>query len=596
MSEKATRRDRGEDSRFAVQTGAWEFTRALTVVDRLDVLDTIIEDLDANRPGPKRVLPWRAWFVAQLIAVSHWKGTAHMTKAQDVFDGFTPSQRHALGLRGVNVTYAQIESGLEVLTQAMQERVDYKTGEVFDTRLSISAHDIANSLIAATLPEGLPYFDEIAIDSTDFETDAARRSRASLNVLGDDDKMASAEKMTDTNTQVVDSKVVRTSTHRTRGGHVAVFPMKGDDGRWQHSLDPDARDGYRSGKQMGSKEVFLGYDLHIAVPTPATSGLALPGLAYGIEVTAAGASKAAAGLRLIDRVKARAKKRAQNVTSVTVDRGYSMARLAAWALPLIDRGIVQHHDLGSKESRLAPGPHPGVIYLDGHPYLAVMPKRLKELRRPGLDANAEEVAESARQYNERAPYAFSTNGPVRPNGAQRYRGPVLTKKVRCPNHPESMRWAETKPLTNCTPGEACACSLTFTVQADDRVTKHRQPELYGTENWLKRYGARNLVESFNASLKKHHMKLARHSTRLFGLAKNTIMLGFIVAATNIAVLRQRYGYDPAKPHTMPTPGATLMPLPQKEKTGSNARHPESPPPEGGPPPPVPDEEPWIDLN
>lgn len=165
----------------------------------------------------------------------------------------------------------------------------------------------------------------------------------------------------------------------------------------------------------------------------------------------------------------------------------------------------------------------------------------------------------------------------------------MTGKVRCPHNPASMRLAETKPLTNCTPGEPCACSLTFTVQARDVRSKHRQPELYGTENWVKRYGARNLVESFNASLKKHHTKLARHSTRVFGLAKNTIMLGLIIAATNTLILRNRYGYDPAKPETMPEPGTPLLPLPQRQETDSNARHPSTRPPhpDTGPAPPPP---------
>lgn len=81
-----------------------------------------------------------------------------------------------------------------------------------------------------------------------------------------------------------------------------------------------------------------------------------------------------------------------------------------------------------------------------------------------------------RDYDERRAYAFSANGPAKlsprdengdgkeTDGDQRYRGPVLTGKVRCPNHPRSMRWAEHKPLTNCEAGTKCACGATITVK------------------------------------------------------------------------------------------------------------------------------------
>ena len=303
--------------------------------------------------------------------------------------------------------------------------------------------------------------------------------------------------------------------------------------------------------------------------TNAGDGTPMPAVALGIEVTPAGANKAQAGLNLIDRLT----QAGRTISSIVVDRGYSMAKPENWATPLIRRNIEQHHDLGANEKRLEPADTPGVIFLDGHPYLANMPKRLRELRRLGLGATNEEVAENARAYNERVPWGFARNGRPTRTGAQRYRGPIHAQKVRCPNYPWSLRWPETKPLTNCIPGEPCACAATFTIQADDPRVKHRQPELFGTEHWLKRYGARNLAESFNASLKQHHMKLKRQSSRVFGLMKNTIMLGFIVAATNINILRMRYGWDEGRPELMPPRDKPLKPLPQDSEKDSNARPP-----------------------
>lgn len=583
-------------SRFAVHTAPELFRRARHVARRIDIIPTLMEDLDSHRPGPRRVLSWEAWFTVMLLSVMHSGGAVHMTKAQQVVDGLTSDQRRQLGLEDADLNYGQIESGLEVLVQAMEERVNTETGEVYAPRLRLTAGDIGNSIIQATLPSELPFYGECAIDSTDYESDAARRSRASLNAVDELADDESPEKTVDTPVAVTDGRVSRTSVRRTRGGRIVTFPQRRADGRLQHSLDPDATDGYRSGKQMNHKDIFNGYDNHIACATSGDSGHALPALALGMELTSAGSNKAAAGLALIDRVSTYLKTRGDVLTSVCVDRGYSMAAHENWAQHLIERGISQHHDLGASEKRLEPADRPGIIFLDGHPFVANMPKRLRELRRPGLNATSEEKAEQARIYNERWAYAFSTNGPPTRNGAQRYRGPVHGKKVRCPNHPESMRWDPRKPLTNCTPGQPCACAATLTVKADDKRARHRQPELYGTEKWLKRYGARNLIESFNASLKNHHMRLQRHSTRVFGLAKNTILLGFILAATNMAILLSRYEYDPAKPETLPAPGTQLEPLAQRAPTGSNARHPTSPPPANGPPPPIPGEQPWSDIN
>lgn len=42
------------------------------------------------------------------------------------------------------------------------------------------------------------------------------------------------------------------------------------------------------------------------------------------------------------------------------------------------------------------------------------------------------------------------------------------------------------------------------------------------------------------------------------------MLGFVVAATNISVLRTCYGYGEGKPEQLPPPGTPIEPLPARE--------------------------------
>ena len=583
--DKATARGQGSASLTARQTTTWEFRRVLALINRADIINDIAEQLDSNRSGPRRVLPWRAWFAANILAVMHTNGDAHMTVAQDIFDGFSPSQRYELGIADLKLDYWQLESGLEAIAQGMEERVSKKTGLVLPPRLSMTAHDIGNNIAKAAIPPTMKFSKRLAADSTDVETWATRRSRASLNVLGDAGKLLDGTILDDTSTEVIDGKIVRRSTHVTRGGKVITFPYKGPDGRWVHSLADWARDGYRSGKQMTSKNVFNGADAHLATSTPRDGDDARAALILGYELAPAGSSKAAAGLRLLDRLNAGCDEHAPRFDEVCVDRGYSMAKHENWARPLAERNIVQHHDLGSNERRKAPGDHPGVIFIDGHPFISALPKKLRELRMPARRLSTDESDDLAAKFAERWPYAFSTNGPARDNGSQRYRGPALTGKVRCPNNPRTMSLPYDRPITNCEPGTKCACSLTFTVKVDDERAKHRQPHLYGTPAWSKAYGARNLSESANASLKSQHGKLTRSSIRVLSFNKTIIMLGLIIAATNMRVVRECYGYDEGKPELLPPPGTPILPLPSDQlPTVEN----NEPPPHEGPPPDHPD--------
>lgn len=264
-----------------------------------------------------------------------------------------------------------------------------------------------------------------------------------------------------------------------------------------------------------------------------------------------------------------------------------MAAADRWARPLIDMGIVQHHDLGKAETRLQPSNYAGVIILDGRPTVASLPKRRKALRRPGLNASADEVAASLAAYDERSAYVFKPFGKPRKSGSQRYQGPasLRIRQLRCINWPESMRFPDSLPLSNCLPEQECHCGGTITIQKSDSSIKHRQPFEYGTTKWLEAYGPRSIVESINAQLKYHHTNVAHGSTRVFGLIKNTILLGALVAVMNTSVIRSAYGVDLADPATWPEAGMALVPLADRnyKNIGHGAPAASEPP---DPPPPI----------
>ena len=92
------------------------------------------------------------------------------------------------------------------------------------------------------------------------------------------------------------------------------------------------------------------------------------------------------------------------------------------------------------------------------------------------------------------------------------------------------------------------------------MPRERQPEPWRSTAWATAYFRRVGVESLNAELKTHRMDLRRGFTRVFGAIKNTLLLAFAFAATNIRILREWHAkrdlpdpwasalHEPAAPH------------------------------------------------
>lgn len=96
----------------------------------------------------------------------------------------------------------------------------------------------------------------------------------------------------------------------------------------------------------------------------------------------------------------------------------------------------------------------------------------------------------------------------------------------------------------------------------------------GTTRWAASYARRTGVESSNAEIKKNHSVMDRSYTRVFGLAKDTLLLAFGLADVNIRLLRhwsaRRGRPDPWAVELDET--NDLPPLPEK-RTSRPARRP-----------------------
>lgn len=531
----------------------WIFRRARHIATR-PVLKEIGEAMTA-KTGRPRTHSWDTLFTLLAIAAVNSKNDLFVADAVRAGTVLTEGQIEYLeasleegstkiGLRKP-VSYRQMESALASLASAFQPRVNVLTGEVHLPRVSMSLDVFTTRLVSEVLPRSLRRSKTIALDSTDAESHFARRSwtpdKTSDAVDGD----------------LPEKEVQLPEKRRNHSG----YPKEGSDGRHIHCYDEDVREGYRSGKNLSKKGVFLGFDLHLATTVPELGAEGFASLIIGLVVRPAGDAKGEAGIALIDSMD----ESGLPTSTVLADRGYTFLVADSWADQLMQRGIEQVLDLHKNQRKTEPGPLDGTIWVDGAVFSDALPEDLRKLPGFPLGQTAAEKAELVKKYDEREPYAFKPHGkPDLKEGKQRVRGPAQDGRLRCPNFPASMRKdAAGRPQTNCAPG-TCSCGRAPTLGPDD-MTRERQLVRFGTTAWSQSYGRRSAIESANAGLKTHQAKLDRGSTRVLGRTKTTILLAFIIAAANIRILLDCYGFDPGIPHA---DDVNVRPLP----TTSTAEH------------------------
>ena len=502
------------------------FRRAVAIIDQPWATE-IDHALTAPTGRPRAHTPST---ILTLLAITTLEtGEAILTQAANVSVRLSVQQKTRIGLEG-SVDFRYISRTVKDIANALDPGIDADTGEISEPRLLTPPTELWSRIISGVIPSRFPATSTQAIDSTDIEVYSRRRSW-SKDGRPDDDAGALPEE----SVALPDEK-----KRRSEPG----WPKVGADGRFQNSIDPDARDGYRSGKNGAPKGVFIGFDDHLSVDVAPCGGEHVPALARGMSIAPAGDSKTDAGIALIEALQ----KLGVAVDEVAVDRGYSYGTTEKWAERLADCGVTQVFDLHTNQRGMSPGPDPRMIYIDGALFSAAIPAQQRKLPGFRIGMTADEKTELTGQYDDRAAYAFRPmGGPDLARRTQRYRGPALAGTVRCPNVPESMRLpVHRRPLTPCTPGEECGCGATVTLGPEDQL-RSRQKHLYGTRKWNESYGRRNAVESANSLIHDTRAKLTRGAIRVRGLHKHGLLTALIVAGVNIALMYSVYGYDAGNP-------------------------------------------------
>ncbi|OLT26001.1 hypothetical protein BJF82_12555 [Kytococcus sp. CUA-901] len=222
------------------------------------------------------------------------------------------------------------------------------------------------------------------------------------------------------------------------------------------------------------------------------------------------------------------------MSKVVADRGYTYCTHDTWATPLRDRGITQTLDLHKLQRGRRPGPIAGTVWIDGALYTSAIPDALIDLPARPLVHDFEVLGAWADQHEPRRAYRFIPLNSPTPDGSQRFKGPALSGKVRCPNTPASMRGVG--PLTRCERGGVCGCGNTVTIGPTVEA-RERQRFPYGTKAWIRDYARREHVESWNSAMKGHQSLLRHGSIQVFGTVKTAMAVGIAALVHNLLAIR-----------------------------------------------------------
>lgn len=288
-------------------------------------------------------------------------------------------------------------------------------------------------------------------------------------------------------------------------------------------VDPDATwRAMKTGKH-GDKPV-LGYQLTALVRTEGAE------VCDRIRIVTANANDS---LAAVDAIKCM-RDDGLKIDRILADRGFSQ-QTKGFLDPLREMDIHLTFDLKEGDQGVS-GTFKGALVIDGWLHSPAIPKGLKHIPKPGLNASPKEKERFRELMAKREPYAFAPHATPGASSA-RLASPAYRKKLRCrvlknpaPDAAPTCRVAHAKD-------EACGLrTTTFTSQSAPRTY---QWPAWGTDDWVKIYRKRSAVERFFGHLQSDHGPAFRAGRfRLRRLPKVAVVTAAFVIATNIALIEK----------------------------------------------------------
>lgn len=315
----------------AIMSTSKSLTAAMTMLKKAEAIKRVIH-IDAVMPGKSRLLSLESFLIVSIaFKIQGPKRDFLLADITRWVDTFTPAQQVRAGLPW-DWTYDNLQTAFQALVAQLEP--DDAIGRKSPRKPQMpSVDEFVNSLISASIPDGCPQTDVLALDSTDVRTHAKRRSWLSKPDTKDPYKPDGA----------TDDKAWASPG----------WPVLCADGRYAVGADLEARVGWCTIKNKEGSSTFNGYDAHLLVDAGS------PGQAFwvpyirGAVLRPAGTYKAQSGLDLLD-----ALPQGFQARYLASDRGYSYAKAPAWHLALHERNIIGIHDLHTKQRPPHASTHP----------------------------------------------------------------------------------------------------------------------------------------------------------------------------------------------------------------------------------------------
>ena len=311
------------------------------------------------------------------------------------------------------------------------------------------------------------------------------------------------------------------------------------------SADPDARWGVKTSKSGGKENVF-GYHFSAAVMVPGRNADGKlhpshyePRLIRRIGITPAPHDIVDVTMSMIDRLEG-------SVTDISTDRAYHHKKIERFLIPLLERGIRNHHDLRSDE--ISTAHYEKVVFLGGQGFCSACPPELLDAKPLPPDPSPTAQAESDRKFNMRLPYHMKVIKPLDATLRITLQCPAAAGVMGCPNRPESMIIANRRalptvknPIAPNAKGELprCCTSTTFQLRLPEPIAKLWQPYLWQSPRWQRFVWIRSFVESVYGNLKNEAREnINRKVHRHIGITWSHFFLTLASTNYNLRTLRK----------------------------------------------------------
>ena len=302
----------------------------------------------------------------------------------------------------------------------------------------------------------------------------------------------------------------------------------------QPSSDPDASFGHAKRNAPGAKDyLFYGYYAQVATMVADLGASQVPELVRRIAFCSPRSDPAAVMAATL----ARAAASGLALGEVICDCGYSNGSPAHFAGPLRRAGARLVMDLHPDDR----GPHgtfSGAILCNGNLYCPMTPPALLGLGPLRRGADREETARHDEACAELARYKFSRLSGPDGDGYERLVCPAAARRVRCPLKSPSMALCYERPSVLLPPECPPVCCRQLSITLPPQVNeKTRQAHDYPSAAWRASYNRRTASErSFARAADPSRGGVRRGWSRLFGVAKNTLLYALYTVVMNIRVL------------------------------------------------------------